>query len=189
MARIDEIHRLVARARDPLTPAHRSFDATLAGINEPGGVYDSSLPGAGAGLRALAAATSELGVREEPPGSNDGQRIAGYRAAVVGSAPGVPWCAYFVSWAAAQAGTPVGEEGQGYGAVEQVQAWADRTGRLLPPGTLPKPGDLILYGSAHVGIVESVGPGERMTTIEGNHQDAVQRVDRSLGEATGFVRL
>jgi cell wall-associated NlpC family hydrolase len=146
--------------------------------------------GSTAGLRALAAATGELGVQEEPPGSNDGPRIAEYRAATAGAAstPG-RWCAYFVSWAAAQAGSPLGEEGQGYGGVSQIHDWAERTGRLLPPGEPPRPGDLILFGSEHVGIVESVGPGDRLTTVEGNHADRVDRVERSLGEATGFVRL
>jgi hypothetical protein len=143
-----------------------------------------------AGLRALAAATGEIGVQEEPPGSNDGPRIAQYRTATAGAAntPG-RWCAYFVSWAAAQAGAPLGDSGQGFGAVSQIHDWAARTGRLVPAGEPPRPGDLILFGSEHVGIVESVGPGDRLTTVEGNHSDRVERVDRGLGEATGFVRL
>lgn len=150
-----------------------------------------SAPGAAStpGSRALEAAAGEIGVAEEPPGSNDGARIAEYRASTAGSAPGIPWCAYFVSWAARQAGTPIGEEGQGYGAVEQIASWAERTGRLLPAGTPPSPGDLILFGGRHVGIVESVGAGGRLTTVEGNHQDAVQRVQRMVADATGFVRL
>ena len=86
-------------------------------------------------------------------------------------------------------GRPLGEEGQGYGAVSQIHDWGERTGRLVPPGEPPRPGDLILFGSEHVGIVESVGPGDRLTTVEGNHGDRVDRVERSLGEATGFVRI
>ena len=141
------------------------------------------------GERALQAAQGELGVHEEPDGSNDGARIAEYRTATAGSAAGVPWCAYFVSWAARQAGTPIGEHGQGYGAVEQIASWAERTGRLLPAGTTPQPGDLILFGGRHVGIVESVSADGRLTTVEGNHQNAVQRVQRTIADATGFVRL
>ena len=91
--------------------------------------------------------------------------------------------------AAHQAGVPIGEEGQGYGAVEQIASWAERTGRMRAPGTLPEPGDLILFGGRHVGIVESVKPDGRLTTIEGNHQNAVQRVERTAADATGFVRL
>lgn len=193
LARIGEIHQLAAASRAPLgEPDAAAFQAQLARVLEPGGVYDASglaLAQGSAGLRALSAASREVGVAEEPPGSNDGARIAAYRSAVDGSAPGVPWCAYFVSWAAAQAGVPIGEEGQGYGAVEQVHDWAARTGRLLPAGTTPQPGDLILFGGEHIGIVESVGANGALTTVEGNHQNRVSRVERTVAEATGFVRL
>jgi hypothetical protein len=158
---------------------------TLQGVTDPTTLSVATTPG----QRALAAAQAEVGVREEPDGSNDGARIAEYRTATAGSAAGVPWCAYFVSWAARQAGAPVGDQGQGYGAVEQIASWAGRTGRLLPAGSTPQPGDLILFGGRHVGIVESVGLDGRLTTVEGNHQNAVQRVQRTIGDATGFVRL
>jgi hypothetical protein len=141
-----------------------------------------------AGQRALAIATGELGQAEIPPGSNEGPAIARYRAAVEGSYGGAPWCAYFVSWAAAQAGYPLGEEGQGYGAVEQIHDWGARTGRLLPAGAVPQPGDIVLYGGRHVGLVEAVNPDGSLTTIEGNYQHRVSRVHRSPSEATGFVR-
>jgi hypothetical protein len=52
------------------------------------------------GAGALAAAQSQVGVSEQPPGSNDGPQIAEYRTATAGSGVG-PWCAYFTSWAAA----------------------------------------------------------------------------------------
>jgi hypothetical protein len=137
----------------------------------------------------LASAQGELGRAEEPPGSNDGEAIAVYRSAVEGAYPGAPWCAYFVSWAAAQAGTPLGEEGQGFGAVEQITDWAQRSGRLLAPGAPPTAGDIILFGGRHVGLVESVNPDGSLTTVEGNHRNQVDRVQRSRAEATGFVRL
>src|SRR5262249_53855579 len=49
-----------------------------------------------AGQRALAAAEAEVGTSEDPPGSNDGPRLADYRTAVAGAQPGQPWCAEFV---------------------------------------------------------------------------------------------
>src|SRR5262245_65613863 len=106
---------------------------------------------------ALSAAQSQVGVSEQPPGSNDSPQIAEYRTATAGSGVG-PWCAYFVSWAAAQAGTPVGEAGQGFGSVSALYAWAQRTGRATPAdqGVQPTPGDLIVWGGRHIGIVESV---------------------------------
>jgi hypothetical protein len=147
-------------------------------------------PGTGSnGLRALSFAEEEIGQGEQPPGSNDSARIADYRSAVAGSYAGAPWCAYFVSWAAAMAGAPIGESGQGYGSVEQIHDWAQRTGRLLPASAVPQPGDLILFGGRHVGIVESVNADGSLTTVEGNHSSAVSRVHRSPAEATGYVRL
>src|SRR5262245_53394984 len=95
-----------------------------------------------AGTRALSIAQGEIGVAEEPPGSNDSPRIAEYRTATAGAYAGAPWCAYFVSWATAQAGSPIGDNGEGHGAVEGVADWASRTGRLLPPTEEPQPGDL-----------------------------------------------
>jgi hypothetical protein len=149
------------------------------------------VPGAG-GAQALAAAQAEVGVSEQPPGSNDGPRIAEYRAATAGSGVG-PWCAYFASWAAAQAGVPLGEAGQGFGSVGALYGWAQRTGRATPagPGVSPSPGDLIVWGGRHVGIVEAVDPDGSVHTIEGNSSNAVSR--RSYGPdgggATGYVRL
>jgi cell wall-associated NlpC family hydrolase len=146
-------------------------------------------PDAAAGSRALAYAQAEVGQGEEPPGSNDGPRLALYRSAVAGAAPGEPWCAYFVSWAAQQAGVPLGDAGTGLGSVAQITDWAQRTGRLLPPGAQPQPGDLILFGDRHVGLVESVAPDGSLTTVEGNYAQSVSRVQRSPSEATGYVRL
>ena len=144
---------------------------------------------ASAGQRALAVAASTIGVTEDPPGSNDGPGLATFRASVAGAARGEPWCAYFASWAAAQAGAPLGDSGQGIGSVEGITAWAGRTGRLLPAGATPAPGDLVLFGSRHVGIVESVNADGTLTTVEGNYRNAVARVRRSPLEATGYVRL
>ena len=73
----------------------------------------------------------EIGVSEQPPGSNDAPRIAQYRQATAGSGVG-PWCAYFTSWAAREAGVPLGDDGQGFGRVDDVYAWAQRAGKAIP---------------------------------------------------------
>src|SRR3954468_3700282 len=144
------------------------------------------------GAGALAAAQSQVGVSEQPPGSNDGPQIAEYRTATAGSGVG-PWCAYFTSWAAAQAGVPLGEAGQGFGSVSALYGWAQRTGRATPagPGVQPSPGDLIVWGGEHIGIVESVDPDGSIHTIEGNSSNAVSRrtYGPDGGGATGYVRL
>jgi hypothetical protein len=198
LARIAQIDQIVA-PKPPASTGGSSSSGFLTALND-GIQRGSSLaapaaaaaaPGTG-GAGALAAAQSQVGVAEQPPGSNDGPQIAEFRTATAGSGVG-PWCAYFTSWAAAQAGVPLGEAGQGFGSVSALYGWAQRTGRATPagPGVRPNPGDLIVWGGRHIGIVESVDPDGSIHTIEGNSSNAVSR--RSYGPdgggATGYVRL
>jgi hypothetical protein len=171
---------------DPAASA-TSFASMLDAAGATGALA-GVLPATGttAGSRALAAAQTQIGQAEQPPGSNDGPAIAMYRSAVEGAYPGAPWCAYFVSWAAAQAGAPIGDRGQGLGSVAAITDWAGRTGRLV---SQPQAGDLILFGTEHVGIVQSVNPDGTLTTVEGNASNAVSVEQHPPGEATGFVRL
>jgi hypothetical protein len=197
-ARIAQIDEIVS----PRPPAASTPTGTSGFLSALDGVQHSSslaapaaapMLGAGTtGQRALAAAQAEVGVAEQPPGSNDGPRIAEYRTATAGSAVG-PWCAYFTSWCASQAGVPLGEVGQGFGSVDALYGWAQRTGRAVPagPGVSPSPGDLIVWGGRHIGIVESVDPDGSIHTIEGNSSNAVSRrtYGPDGGGATGYVRL
>lgn len=159
----------------------------LQGIATPGAL---SL-GGGAGQRIVAVAESQLGQSEQPPGSNESPAIAEYRGATAGAMPGEPWCAYFASWAARQAGTPIGAQGQGIGSVSEIWSWAQSAGRAMPngPGVVPKPGDLIVFGGEHVGIVRGVTPTGQIETIEGNFQNQVSANVRSSSEATGYVSM
>jgi hypothetical protein len=198
LARIAQIDQIVA-PKPPASTGGSSSSGFLTALND--GIQRGSslaapaaapaVPGTG-GAGALAAAQSQVGVAEQPPGSNDGPQIAEFRTATAGSGVG-PWCAYFTSWAAPQAGVPLGEAGQGFGSVSALYGWAQRTGRATPagPGVRPNPGDLIVWGGRHIGIVESVDPDGSIHTIEGNSSNAVSR--RSYGPdgggATGYVRL
>ena len=198
LERIAQIDQIVA-PKPPASTGGSSSSGFLTALND--GIQRGSslaapaaapaVPGAG-GSGALAAAQSQVGVSEQPPGSNDGPQIAEYRTATAGSGVG-PWCAYFTSWAAAQAGVPLGEAGQGFGSVSALYGWAQRTGRATPagPGVQPNPGDLIVWGGEHVGIVESVDPDGSIHTIEGNSSNAVSRrtYGPDGGGATGYVRL
>ena len=153
-------------------------------------VATTSATGTPAGQAILNAVRNEVGVAEQPPGSNDSPRIAQYRQATAGSGVG-PWCAYFVSWAARQAGVPLGDSGQGFGRVDDVYAWAQRTGKAIPAGSgAPQPGDLIVWDE-HIGVVESVGTDGSINTIEGNSSDRVSRrtYGSDGGGAIGYVRL
>lgn len=172
-------------------PAFASALGQAMGPTASASLAAPASPGGGTGQRLVALAAQEVGVTESPPGSNDGPRIAQYRSAV-GNAPPGPWCAYFISWIAQQAGTPIGASGQGFGAVADVWAWAQSSGRAVPAGTArPNPGDLIVWNGKHIGIVEAVLPDGRLQTIEGNSSDAVtRRVHGPDGSgATGWVRM
>ena len=143
------------------------------------------------GARMVAVAESQLGQTEQPPGSNESPAIAQYRSATAGAIQGAPWCAYFASWVARQAGEPIGEGGQGAGAVSDVWSWAQSAGRAIPngPGVVPAPGDLIVFGDEHVGIVRDVLPNGQIQTIEGNYENKVAANVRSPTEATGYVNM
>lgn len=145
--------------------------------------------GGSAAQQMVALAQREIGVKEQPPGSNDSPRIAEYRKATAGSGIG-PWCAYFTSWLAKSAGVPVGEAGQGFGSVDALYGWAQRTGKAIQngPGVTPKAGDLIVWDE-HIGLVESVDADGTVHTIEGNSSDQVIRRTHDARSALGYVRV
>jgi hypothetical protein len=153
--------------------------------------YSSGVTGASPGARLVAAAETQIGQSEQPPGSNESPAIAEYRSTTAGAMAGAPWCAYFASWAARQAGEPIGAQGQGLGSVSEIWSWAQSTGRAIAngPGVVPQPGDLIVFGGEHVGIVKAVLPNGQIQTIEGNFENKVSANVRSAGEATGYVNL
>lgn len=171
-----------------LAPTH-TFASALQAADAPVGAAPVS--GAGGTVRQaiVADAAREVGVAEQPPGSNDGPRIAQYRTATQGAGVG-PWCAYFVSWVARQAGAPIGDHGQGFGAVQDVWSWAQSSGRSMPAGSRPDAGDLIVWPE-HIGIVSSVDPDGTIHTIEGNSSDQVARRTYGAdgGGAIGYVRI
>jgi cell wall-associated NlpC family hydrolase len=134
-------------------------------------------------------------VAEQPPGSNDAPRIAEYRTATAGSGVG-PWCAYFTSWVAQQAGVPVGPSGQGIGYVPTVRQWAESQGRYIPAGGgAPQVGDLVVFDRGgdgvldHIGVVTGVRPDGGIDTVEGNSSDKVSARSYGPGGYAGLVRL
>ena len=88
-------------------------------------------------------------------------------------------------------GAPIGPGGAGLGSVSEIWSWAQSTGRAIPNGTgvVPQPGDLIVFGGEHVGIVKGVLPNGQIQTIEGNFENKVTANVRSAGEATGYVNM
>jgi CHAP domain len=179
-----------------VTTTGPTFASTLAQASATTPLGSPALPGApassaGPGGQILAAAESQIGQTEQPPGSNESPAIAQYRGATAGAVPGAPWCAYFASWATRQAGEPLGAQGEGLGSVSAIWSWAQSAGRAVAngPGVTPKPGDLIVFGGEHVGIVRGVLPNGNIQTIEGNYENKVSLNERPPGEATGYVSM
>jgi hypothetical protein len=178
----------------PSTAAPTSFTTALqnAGTATMTPTTAAQPAASSAGQAIVNLASQEVGVAEQPPGSNDSPRIAQFRQATAGSGVG-PWCAYFTSWAAREAGVPLGDSGQGFGRVDDVYAWAQKAGKAIPnTGTdvRPQPGDLIVWDE-HIGIVESVGADGTINQIVGNTAAHVSRRTYAPGErpAIGYVHL
>ena len=143
--------------------------------------------GRGSAALIVSLAQRELarGVHEIPDGSNRSPDIRRYDRATVGSMYGAPWCAYFASYIAKQAGVPIGYGGAGIGYVPYIREWARATGRVR---RTPKPGYLITFPE-HVGIVEHVYANHTLSSIEGNAGNAVRREYHSWGEAVDYVQI
>lgn len=171
----------------------------MLGVTPPtGGLPAAGTPASGdVGNRMVALAREELGV-SETTSNNESPRIREYRTSTVGAenTPG-PWCAYFVSWLAKNAGAPIGAGGNGTGYVPTLEAWGRQQDRFIPFGTQQaKPGDIAIFDwggdgvADHTGIVESVAADGTIKTIEGNSSDRVQRRQYagSTNDIKGFVR-
>jgi hypothetical protein len=124
-------------------------------------------------------AASQLGVGEEPPGSNNVKYNTWYYGHPV-SGPDYAWCAVFCLWCADKIGSPnLLNSHSAY--VPTLYAEMKANGMAVPSG---EPGDIVCFQFDtglldHVGIVEKrIGPGTYQT-IEGNTGDEVQRHTRS----------
>jgi len=148
------------------------------------------------GLAALATAVTQLGVKENPPGSNSGPTVNEYLKSTDLS-PGYPWCQAFLRWCFKKNGRDIG----GGASVGNFLAWGRANGDVV---TRPFAGDVVCYNFTadnwpdHVGIVEKVlsirGVGIARViegnTALGNDADGgqVQRRTRRLGRCK-FVRI
>lgn len=174
--------------------------ATWWALRHPGGRPDSSFYTA-KGWRCflsdvrepaktvLAAARDQIGVREEPPGSNRGAKVDVFTG--MSGEPkrekGPPWCAHFLSWCAAQtdAGSPFGRLASTY----KIAEWGRRQRRIVEA---PEPGDIfcILRGDyhGHCGFVCHVYGDGTVATIEGNSSHACRGLIRRVSSFTAIVR-
>jgi peptidoglycan DL-endopeptidase CwlO len=105
--------------------------------------------------------------------------------------PTGPWCANFTTWVWQKAGVDIGI----LPFTGDVYHWGTDHGLAYGKHNLDaaRPGDVLLFGtgpestetSEHIGIVESVH-GDKVTLIEGNSSDQVQRVTHTLSSSTFY---
>lgn len=139
-------------------------------------------------------AGKEVGVREEPDGSNRVKYNDWYYGRSV-SGPAYPWCMVFMQWLAASAGLPVLRTAS----CTTLARWAKERGEWVTKDFCR--GDWVEFDfsgrrkiTQHVGLVIGTRPGY-VVTIEGNtsgknasNGGQVQRRERRLSCVTGAWR-
>jgi peptidoglycan hydrolase-like protein with peptidoglycan-binding domain len=158
----------------------------------------------------LAAAARQIGVMEDPPGSNRGREVDAFlRAAGLDPATGCyPWCAAFVYWCFAEAARSLGRPNPAPRTAGVMEHWrkAGLRGvrRIAAVEASETPslvrGGLVFFistgeGTGHTGFVERLAGG-KLVTIEGNTNDGggregvgvFRRDKRKIGEINvGFL--
>lgn len=173
----------------------------------PTGTFNTDLlahlfPPAPWGQRALLVAERELGVREDPAGSNTGARVKQYQAAATPGTTGYPWCAAYVTWTLRQVGWKVKFANMAY-----VPAWvaAAHSGRypfFVIPASEVEAGDIACYDWQHDRVADHIGWARgpvrngKIATIEGNTSQGnqsnggqVQHRERNVSDVLCFIRL
>lgn len=131
----------------------------------------------------LAIANQQIGVLENPLGSNSGTEVNAYLASI-GLGGGYPWCMAFVYWCFRQAAIQVGVANPLVQTGGCLYQWNTTTLPKLKKvdavnnPSLIKVGSVFIMdfggGKGHTGIVESVSAGF-ITSIEGNTNDSLSR--------------
>lgn len=137
----------------------------------------------------LQVARAELGVAEDPPGSNTGRRVRDYQAQDWLPGTGYPWCVSFawcwVVWhRVLKRPCPYPTA-----SVSQLAGWARKNGWAIGVAQI-RPGDLVcLGGGRHVTIVNSIPKGGRFDGLGGNQSDAVRITSYPLSDVTCVIRV
>jgi len=154
------------------------------------GTIEKGTPVSEIGQRTIEIAMSQLGVKEDPIGSNRGVQIDTYLAPT--GMVGVPWCAAFASWTDREAGGTLPYSAR----VANLWHSSVLSGRSRDRSATPEPGWLAIFaragqdprigGDGHMGRV--ISSGERnITTIDGNHNNEVMLVTRPRSEVLGYI--
>lgn len=149
------------------------------------------------GEAALAVAITQLGIKEDPPGSNWGPPSKYIQP--LGHGPEA-WCADFVEWCLEQADWPRGTWNVSYVPSWVSAAQGGMAGMCVTDS--PQTGDLVTYDWEHDGIADHIGIYEKpnganaFDAIEGNTSPTsdsnggeVMRRTRTRDQVKAFIRL
>ncbi|MBN3004529.1 CHAP domain-containing protein [Chromobacterium alkanivorans] len=148
------------------------------------------------GQDALKIAATQLGVTEQPRGSNDGPQVRDYLASVK-LGPGYAWCMAFVYWCTAKVCADLHQANPLLQTAGVMRQWNERPALRV---STPLPGDVFIMdfgkGQGHTGFVEKVLPDGRIQTVEGNTNGdgsregyAVCRRIRAASSIKGYLRV
>ncbi len=132
---------------------------------------------------ALKVAVTQIGVMEDPPGSNKGPVVDQYLASVA-LPPGLFWCAAYVYWCFNKAAVKLNKNNPLVKTGHVMTHWNKTAGKkiltaeAIDKPSLIKPGHIFMMNtggsSGHTGIIEKVDGGF-IHTIEGNSNNAGSR--------------
>lgn len=146
---------------------------------------------------ALDIAITQLGVSEEPKGSNDGKQIKEYLKSAGILVP-APWCMSFVYWCFDKASKSLSVRNPLVKTGGVMRQWKGASA-LYAAKKPYQEGDVFILnlgkGLGHTGIIEAVD-GEFAVTIEGNTNDEgsregyeVARRRRKIASFSGVLRF
>ena len=147
--------------------------------------------------KVLEIAAGEIGVLEDPLGSNSGPRVDEYLAAV-GAEPGSCWCAAFTYWCFCGAAKALGVKNPAIRTAGVLDHWNQARGQAgvatvtmeqaLDDPSLIQPGFVFIMstggGNGHTGLVVRVSGGA-LETIEGNTNGGGSRNGIGVFRRTG----
>lgn len=139
------------------------------------------------GKRIIAEATRELGVAEQPPGSNRGPKVEQYQQHDWIPGGGYPWCVSF-AWGFTVWHRVLGRPNPyPTASVAQLAAWARKNGWAVAN---PQPGDLVcLGGGRHVTIYLGATGNGWFDGLGGNQSHRVQISRYRASDITTVVRV
>lgn len=143
--------------------------------------YDKQLAQAAAqttcAQKLIKIASGEIGVTENPWGSNRGARVSTYQS--VTGAYGAAWCVSFYQWVLRGAGKgPIADRTAG---VFYLEHWAQSRGWVHARPVVGA-GVSFMSGSGHQAAVVTAVTSSGFYTIEGNHNNGVYKVFRRFGD-------